>query len=86
MNEGACQRGREADWAKPAGRPRPKRSGLGRPAGPVEGEASRGEEGEGRPVGLVGPKAEWASKASRAESKKCIGKKDFRIKNWFFLN
>jgi hypothetical protein len=33
-------------------------------------EACRGEEGEGRPVGMAGPKAKWAGKASRAESEK----------------
>jgi hypothetical protein len=42
--------------------------------GPARGrgevEAGRGEEGEGRPVGLADPKAKWAGKASRAESEK----------------
>jgi hypothetical protein len=33
-------------------------------------EAGRGEDGEGRPVGLAGPKDKWAGKASRAESEK----------------
>jgi hypothetical protein len=42
--------------------------GEGWPAGSVEGEAGRGEEGEGRPVGLARPKAKWVGKASRAES------------------
>jgi hypothetical protein len=44
--------------------------GEGWPTGPVEGEADRGEEGEGRPAGLAGPKAKWAGKVSRAESEK----------------
>jgi hypothetical protein len=39
--------------------------------------------GEGRPVGLAGPKAKWASKASRAESEKWIGRRIFRIKIGF---
>jgi hypothetical protein len=51
----------------------------GRPGGPAdqwadagrgEVEACRGEEREGRPAGLAGPKAKWAGKASQAESEK----------------
>jgi hypothetical protein len=48
----------------------PRGVGEGWPAGPVEGEAGRVEEGEGRLAGLAGPKAKWAGKASRAESEK----------------
>jgi hypothetical protein len=58
------------DWAEPAGRPRPKRSGGGVACWADGGEAGRGEEGEGRPVRLAGPKAKWAGKASRAKSEK----------------
>jgi hypothetical protein len=39
-------------------------------AGRGEVEACRGEEREGRPAGLTGPKAKWAGKASQAESEK----------------
>jgi hypothetical protein len=46
----------------------PRGVGEGWPAGSVEGEAGRGEEGEGRPAGLARPKAKWVGKASRAES------------------
>jgi hypothetical protein len=42
----------------------------GWPAGPVEGEAGRGEEEKGRLAGPAGPKAKWAGKASQAESEK----------------
>jgi hypothetical protein len=65
-----CQRGREVDWAKPVGRPRPKRSGGGVACWAGVGEAGRGEEGEERPVRLAGPKAKWVGKASRAKSEK----------------
>jgi hypothetical protein len=50
-----------------------------------EVEAGLGEEGEGRPVGLAGPKAMWAGNASRAESEKWIGRRIFRL-NIGFLN
>jgi hypothetical protein len=43
---------------------------VGWHGGRGEVEVGRGEEGEGRPAGLAGPKAKWAGKASRAESKK----------------
>jgi hypothetical protein len=35
-------------------------------------------------VGLVGPKAKWAGKASRAKSEKWIGRWIFRLKIGFF--
>jgi hypothetical protein len=64
------QRGRGRGKARWTGR-----KPLGRLTGwPTRGrgevEADRGEEGEGRPAGLAGPKAKWADKASQAESEK----------------
>jgi hypothetical protein len=67
---GTCQRGREADRAEPAERPRPKRSGGG-VARWADGGGSRLGRGVGREAGwagLAGPKAKWAGNSSRAES------------------
>jgi hypothetical protein len=71
MKGGACvsEGERRTGPSRPGGQG-PRRVGEGWHAGPVEGEAGRGEEGEGRPAGLAGPKAKWAGKASRAESEK----------------
>jgi hypothetical protein len=49
---GTCQRGREADWAEPAGWPRPKRSGGG---------VARWADGGGSGLGRGGGReAGWA--------------------------
>jgi hypothetical protein len=71
MNGGPCvsEGERRTGPSRPGGQG-PRGVGEGWPTGPVEGEVGRGEEGEGRPAGLAGPKAKWAGKASRPESEK----------------
>jgi hypothetical protein len=44
--------------------------GRGGLLGQWRGKWARERRGDGRPVGLAGPKAKWAGKASRAKSEK----------------